>query len=189
MSGPEYYDKVFSRSKGYLCPPEDSPYYILWAGILDLIKGHVKILDVGCGPGQFAILCARAGHEYTGLDWSSVAVEAGKKGLGEFHLVDVQEDVVARRAHFEGDHEVFTFIEFLEHVPRDLEILADVPQGRIIILTVPDFPSNSHFRFFKDMKQAKQRYRDLIKIDTGMTCLSTNLGQPAKIFLLKGIRR
>ena len=183
-STPEYYDEAFRQPK-YLCPPEDAPYFTLWSGILHfLIKDPVKILDVGCGPGQFAELCARAGHEYVGLDWSPVAIEVGKKGPGECYLVNVQED----RARFKDDHDVYTFIEFLEHVANDLEILADVPQGRTIILTVPDFPSNVHYRFFTDMKQVIDRYQDLMKINGKMILAATNWGQPAKIFVLRGIR-
>jgi len=190
-STPEYYDNIFRQSKRYLCPPEDSPYYALYIVILDLIKDstlsfHVKVLDVGCGPGQFATLCARAGHEYVGLDWSRVAIEIGKKkGPGAFYLVDVQQD----RARFKGDYDVATFIEFLEHVPNDLEILADVPQGRTIILTVPDFPSKGHFRFFSDMDQVVRRYQNLILINWKMILSATNRGQPAQIFVLRGTRR
>jgi len=184
MSTPEYYDDAF-RNEKYLCPPEDSPYYTLWSGILHyLIKHPSRILDVGSGPGQFAVLCARAGHEYVGLDWSRVAIEAGKKGPGEFYLVDVQQD----RTHFKDDYDVATFIEFLEHVPNDLEILADVPQGRTIILTVPDFPSEVHFRFFADMDQVVRRYQDLISVNGKMILGATNWGQPAQIFVLKGTR-
>lgn len=186
MSTPEYYDDVFSKSKAYLCAPEDSPYYTLWAGILQyLLKDPVKILDVGCGPGQFAALCVKAGHEYVGLDWSRVAIETGKKGPGEFYLVDVQQD----RTHFKGDYDVATFIEFLEHVSNDLEILADIPQGRTIILTVPDFPSKSHFRFFSDINQVIRRYQDLISVNGKMIASATNWGQPAQVFALRGKRR
>ncbi len=186
MSGtPEYYDEAFSQDK-YRCPPEDSPYYILWTGALSLIEEPAKILDSGCGPGQFAELCVKAGHEYLGLDYSPVAIKLGlEKGFGDFRLVDLREE----REHFKGDHEVYTFIEFLEHVPNDLEVLADVPRGRTVILTVPDFPSDVHYRWFATIKQVRRRYQDLVSFDTGMICLSRNWGKPAKIFLLKGTRR
>ncbi len=189
-STPEFYDAVFRHSKAYLCPPEDSVYYPLWIVVLDLIKGstlsfHVKILDVGCGPGQFARLCTRAGHEYVGLDWSRVAIETGRKGPGVFYLVDVQQD----RARFKGDYDVATFIEFLEHVPNDLEILADVPQGRTIILTVPDYPSKEHFRFFSDIDQVVRRYQNLVLINGQMILSAMNWDEPAQIFVLRGIRR
>lgn len=186
MSTAEYYDDVFSRSKAYLCPPEESPYYPLWIAVLKLIKHPVKILDVGCGPGQFAILCARANHEYVGLDWSQVAIESARKGPGEFHLVDVQQ----KRAHFKGDYDVATFIEFFEHVPNDLEILKDIPLGRKVILTVPNYPSKEHFRFFSDIDHATHRYESLLTVSYRMVLSGKNLqGRMAKIFVLKGIRR
>uniref|UniRef100_A0A6M3MG97 Putative methyltransferase n=1 Tax=viral metagenome TaxID=1070528 RepID=A0A6M3MG97_9ZZZZ len=182
----KYYDDVFKRSSAYRCPPEESPYYPLWTAVLSLIKHPTKILDVGCGPGQFAALCVKAGHEYVGLDWSRVAVDIGREGPGEFHLVDVQQD----RARFKDDYDVITFIEFLEHVPDDLEILADVPQRRTIILTVPDYPGAEHFRHFSDLGQATRRYQSLVTVSYRMVVSGKNLhGGTAKIFILKGTRR
>lgn len=183
----EYYDDVFERQEVYRCPPEESPYYPLWLAVLSLIKDKaVRILDIGCGPGQFAALCAEAGHEYVGLDWSQVAIEVGEEGPGEFHLVDLQQD----RAYFKEDYDVATFIEFLEHVPDDLEILADIPRGRTIILTVPDYPGKEHFRFFSDLDQATRRYQSLITVTYRMILSGKNpQGRSAKIFVLKGTRR
>ena len=182
----EYYDDVFERQEAYRCPPEESHYYPLWAAVLSLIKHPVKILDIGCGPGQFAALCAEAGHKYVGLDWSKVAIEIGREGPGEFHLVDLQQD----RTHFNDDYDVATFIEFLEHVPDDLEILADVPRGRTVILTVPDYPGAEHFRFFSDLDQVTHRYQPLITIAARMILSGkSRRGRSVKMFVLKGIRR
>jgi len=182
----EYYDDVFEQREAYRCPPEESPYYPLWLAVLKLIKHPASILDVGCGPGQFAVLCEGAGHEYVGLDWSRVAIEIGKEGPGEFHLVDVQQD----RTHFKDDYDIATFIEFLEHVPDDLQILADVPQGRTVILTVPDYPGKEHFRFFSDLDQVTRRYQSLITVTYRMTLSGKNSqGRSVKIFVLKGTRR
>lgn len=187
--GAEHYDYIFEHRKDkYRCPPEASPYYLLWTAVLGLIKEPVKILDVGCGPGQFAELCARAGHEYIGLDWSQVAIEAGREGPGEFHLVDVIQS--ENRTHFKEDYDVATFVEFLEHVPNDLEILADVPQGRAVILTVPDYGGREHFRFFKDLEEVTQRYRPLIAVNYRMILSGEDKeGTPIQVFILRGIRR
>jgi len=182
----EYYDDVFERQEAYRCPPEESHYYPLWLAVLSLIKDPVRILDVGCGPGQFAALCAGEGHEYVGLDWSQVAIEIGREGPGEFHLVDLQQD----RTHFKDDYDVATFIEFLEHVPDDLEILADVPQGRTVILTVPDYPGAEHFRFFSDLDQVTHRYQSLITVAARMILSGkSRQGRSVKMFVLKGVRR
>jgi len=187
LLGAEHYDYIFeNRRDKYRCPPEESPYYPLWTAVLGLIKGPVKILDVGCGPGQFAELCVKAGHEYIGLDWSRVAIEAGREGPGEFHLVDLQKD----RTHFKEDYDVATFVEFLEHVPNDLEILADVPQGRTVILTVPDYGGKEHFRFFKDLDEVTQRYRPIIAVNYRMILSGKNPeDELVNIFILRGTRR
>jgi len=186
----KYYDDVFERQGAYRCPPEESHYYPLWLAVLSLIKHPSRILDIGCGPGQFAALCAEAGHEYVGLDWSQVAIETAKTApwttSGEFHLVDVQQD----RTRFKDDYDVATFIEFLEHIPDDLEILADVPQGRTVILTVPDYPGKEHFRFFSDLEQATRRYQPLITVAARMILSGkSRQGRSVQIFVLKGIRR
>ncbi len=186
----EYYDGLFEKRKEYRCPPEESNYYPLWLAVLSLIKHPAKILDVGCGPGQFAALCTEAGHEYVGLDWSRVAIEtaetAPRASSGEFHLVDVQQD----RTRFKDDYDVATFIEFLEHIPDDLEVLADVPQGRTVILTVPDYPGKEHFRFFSDLDQVTHRFQPLITVAARMILSGkSRQGRSVQIFVLKGIRR
>jgi len=128
----------------------------------------------------------KEGHEYLGLDYSPVAIKRGvDKGFGDFCLVDVQKD----RSHFKGDYDVATFIEFLEHVPTDLEILADVPPGRTVIMSVPDYSSLNHFRFFSDLYQVIRRYRSLVSFYSYDILLVTNRGQPARMFILKGTRR
>lgn len=186
----EYYDDIFEQVESYHGQPEESPYYPLWAAVLGLIGDSMKILDIGCGPGQFGALCVEAGHKYVGLDWSRVAIEtaeaAPRTSSGEFHLVNVQQD----RARFKDDYDVITFIEFLEHIPDDLEILEDVPLGRTVILTVPDYPGKEHFRFFSDLDQATRRYQSLLTVTHRMTLSGKNpQGRSVKMFILKGTRR
>lgn len=48
-----------------------------------LPKGRaLKILDVGTGPGFFAILLARAGYEVTAVDYTEAMLEQAKKNAG-----------------------------------------------------------------------------------------------------------
>ena len=63
----------------YLVSPRDSTYYHLWRAVLDKLKPRCSILDVGCGPGQFAKLCVEDGHLCVGIDFSQVAIEQGRK--------------------------------------------------------------------------------------------------------------
>jgi len=184
--GPGYYDDIYARSESYRGPPEKSSYYPIWAAVLRLLRIPTKILDIGCGPGQFAELCVKAGHEYFGLDYSSEAIGLGvDKGFGDFCLVDVEED----RSHLKGDYQVATFIEFLEHVKEDLLILGDVPPGREVILTVPNYPGKEHFRFFENLNEVVERYGPFINITTKILFKGHNPNYNPEIYLLRGMRR
>src|SRR6185369_15885258 len=44
--------------------------------ILSHTKGpHLKILDLGCGPGLYAEKLSKYGHEVTGIDFSSSSID------------------------------------------------------------------------------------------------------------------
>ncbi len=47
----------------------------------DLIHG--RVLDVGCGTGELALLLAARGHEVVGLDASQVAIERARRKASE----------------------------------------------------------------------------------------------------------
>lgn len=190
MSTPEFYDEVFSETPHYQGPPEDSPYYILWKGLLDtLMKGKQRILDVGCGPGQFAELCIAAGHEYIGLDWSSKAIElAEARNLDiELHNVDVEKNPEILKTF---SYDLITFIEFMEHVELDREVLDSVPPYKQVILTVPNFPARTHFRQFKSLEHVIQRYGPFLNMTKRMIFAGVSSRRKRNlVFVLKGIRR
>ena len=190
MSTPKFYDKVFSETAHYRGPPEDSPYYILWKEILEkLVKGKQRILDIGCGPGQFAELCVAAGHEYVGLDWSSKAIElAEARNLDiELYNIDIEKNPWILKA-FSCD--LITFIEFMEHVKLDREVLDSVPPCKQVILTVPNYPAHTHVRQFKTLEHVVQRYAPFLKITNKMIFFGeSSIGTRNVIFVLKGIRK
>ena len=160
----EFYDKFFLENKDRRGPPEKSWYYRLWMHILEKhIDSRWKILDVGCGSGQFAKLCIERGHQYVGIDFSKEALKIAKRNALEatFHLVDVSEDqsIIKR-----GGYDVVTFIEFLEHVENDLEILRAIPKGKNIVLSVPNRGGGAHVRGFETLSKAVNRYGSSFRI-------------------------
>lgn len=157
---------MYVRRKTRLCGvlPEKSLYYELWKNILSYIKPKWRIMDVGCGWGQFAKMATDAGHEYVGLDFNELALEHAEIMAPEaiFHLcnVELNQSIIAK-----GEYEVITFIEFLEHVEKDKLILESVVKGKNVILSVPNFRSKFHLRVFESHESIKQRYGEILEID------------------------
>ena len=84
-----YYDDAFHRDSEFQVPFYKSSYYPTWLIIIDRLRryGCRAILDVGCGPGQFAALVEDSGfHSYTGLDFSSVAIEMAQARTRRSHF-------------------------------------------------------------------------------------------------------
>lgn len=143
-------------------PPRKSPYYSLWRNILDEhIEEKQRILDIGCGCGQFAKLSIESGHHYIGLDKDAEGITFAAMHVPEavFHVVDVTENEVLVR---DGDYDVITFIEVLEHLDDDLGVLAAVPKEKRVVLSVPNFDDVEHRQFFDGMESVVERYCALI---------------------------
>jgi SAM-dependent methyltransferase len=190
-----YYDDVYRRVAHYRGPPEESPYYILWKAILNHIEPEDVVLDVGCGPGQFGELCVKKGIMYTGLDYSpeAIRIARNKRDLLEiwqktkYHLMDVEEDQTLIK---EGKYTVITFIEFLEHVRRDVFIVSKIPVNKKVIITSPNYGDPSHFRFFNSLDEITVRYEPLIDVSMRMIFSGDNVnGKVGQIYMLMGRKR
>ena len=182
--GPDFYDYVYSKSASYRGVPEKSLYFPLWKTVLECLKPEWKILDIGCGPGQFSRLCADVGHPYVGLDFSEEAIKLARARVpeAEFHLVNVELDRLRIK---EGNYDVITFIEFLEHVEDDLGILQSVPPGKNVILSVPNYGGMEHVRFFDSMESVVARYGSLLRI-TKYGELAR--GKKDRVYVIAGVR-
>ena len=197
----DYYDDIYSKSQKYLDPAKHSPYKAVWDAVLEKLPSACSILDIGCGPGQFATLCIEANHPYVGADFSEVAIARGQQIApeGTFHLVNIVKD---RNLLTKGDYDAVTLTEFLEHINEDLETLSFIPEGKRVVLTVPRFWCEGHVRTFKTPSSVALRYEKLIDIESLDTL---ELGDPAthlegpsgplvheqrwKIYVLSGTRK
>ena len=143
-------------------PPRKSPYYSLWRNILDEHIGEKqRILDIGCGCGQFAKLSIESGHQCAGLDKDTEGIMFATERVPEavFHVVDVTENQTLIR---DGNYDTITFIQVLEHLDDDLAILATIPKGKRVVLSVPNFDDVDHRRFFDGMESVVERYCEFI---------------------------
>jgi SAM-dependent methyltransferase len=127
--------------------------------------GSRSILEVGCGSGFLAeMLMQGSTAAYRGFDFSEVAIRNAGSRTGRpevFFLGDARD---AQSYAFEDDSIVCT--EVLEHIDADLEVVQNWKAGSWCVCSVPNFDWESHVRFFRSIKEIRERYGDLIAIET-----------------------
>ena len=174
--GLEYYDKVFKEDKRYTGHYTESPYCGIWKQLALYIPKGSSIVDLGCGPGQFAELLYDIGFtDYYGIDLSKIAINVTKgKGLNGFKFK--QADLKTCEI---PEADVYVACEVLEHITDDLGLLGRLPKGKLIVGSVPTYDSEGHVRYFKDFEDIKNRYKS--RIDFGLIGMFANL-----IYFFKG---
>jgi len=66
-------------------------------------EGKLKILDVGTGPGVFATLMAKAGHDSYGIDISDEMIEVAKRNAAEFGVSPSFKRMDSQNTDFEDE--------------------------------------------------------------------------------------
>ncbi len=156
-----HYDSTFENHPHWKEPYSASRYYPLWAVVADRLvrRGSTGVLDIGCGPGQFASHLADRGiATYLGIDFSPARVrQAESLSLPSgysFTVEDVFEGATVETAPYDS----VTCTEFFEHVERDLDVIDRIRPGATVIGTVPNFGGPGHVRCFKDAESVGHRY-------------------------------
>ena len=91
-----------------------------------LPSGQCRLLDVGCGGGEFCSGCTAQGWQVTGLDAAQPAVQRVRDTLGLPALAGTLPHAELKPESFEA----VTLWHALEHMPRPLETLA--PRLRLV---------------------------------------------------------
>lgn len=186
-----WYDEVFrtgGASKQYFRDPDSVPLYPIWSAILDEIDGNERIIDLGCGPGQFAQLAFGRNKKYVlGIDFSEEAIEMAKNRnpthqekfiVGDLFSPDVMQLIR------DIDCEVVVMAEFLEHVEDDLTVLSSI-HNKHMIISLPSYDSEGHVRCFKTEEEIRNRYSSNLEIKT---ITRFNLTPGNKTFVVDGYR-
>jgi 2-polyprenyl-3-methyl-5-hydroxy-6-metoxy-1,4-benzoquinol methylase len=159
IRGPDWYDQAYSEVPDYRQHYTESRYYFVWAVIADRMShsGVKKVVDLGCGSGQFALLLHdQHVSDYYGIDFSSKSIEMAKQRCPffEFDVADLAKSDVLRR----NNYDCVVSLEFLEHVEFDLELIGQIKPGTKFYGTVPNFPYTSHVRHFINEAEVQARY-------------------------------
>lgn len=184
-----WYDESYSKWEWLDKPAEGAPWMPLWRAVLEHIRPEDHVLDLGCGAGHLAELReARDGKspgDWTGMDFSETALEAALRHVPV--AVWVNADVRAIPSRWFRGADVVVISETLEHIEDDLAVLQQIPAGMRLVLSVPNFDSDGHVRWFASPRLAEDRYKPFLTNDyTARVVLSRN---PARWwYVLNGVR-
>jgi SAM-dependent methyltransferase len=183
-----YYDDVYRHSKKYESEAGKSIYLPVWEAINDVIDhhGYMRIVDFGCGPGQFAeyILQHHQQIEYTGIDFSEVAISAARKRCPQ--AIFIEGDLLQSGIFLTWDYDIAILLEVLEHIEKDITLLEKIPRKTLIIASVPNFDAFGHVRIFKGVDDVKKRYEPVV---SNLKIKPIHIGESSTIFLLVGRKR
>ena len=187
VKGSEWFNDAYKNTREYQVHYTESYYYFLWTVLLDRIKrAKVKsIIDLGCGPGQFASLLFDNGIEsYLGVDFSEEAIKLAKSFCPEFDfkVLDLRKSELLSTYQYD----CVVTMEFLEHVEFDLNVLEQIKSGTKVFATVPNFPYVSHVRHFENVNEVNKRYKHLFAELSVYPFLENNKGKT--FFLIEGIK-
>ncbi len=157
----KYYDKAFQLPK-YNCHYSKTVYYEMWKKVISYIADRDRILEIGCGTGQFAkmIFCLADYSTYTGIDFSKVAIQKAIeiRSNGYFLLHDA-------RKPFNCIYNTVICLETLEHIDNDIIVLKNLKRGTKFIGSVPMGKDPAHVRVFLTPESITERYGKLIDIE------------------------
>tara|TARA_R110002074_G_scaffold139049_4_gene284528 strand:+ start:529 stop:1134 length:606 start_codon:yes stop_codon:yes gene_type:complete len=152
----EWYDEVYRNGGSeeiYFKHYSETPWINVWTEVFNRVKLYAgtKILDIGCGPGQFSNFITDIDTEikYIGLDFSKTAIDAAiiRSPNHEFRVANVLEYDIGSI-----EYDIVITMEFLEHIVQDIYVLNKIRSGTMILATLPNMDSEGHVRFLSKNK-------------------------------------
>lgn len=188
-----FYDSLFSDGgwdQTYFKHYSNTHYYPIWEKAFSFIvemERELKILEIGCGPGQFAqLLFERGVTEYQGFDFSDKAIEMAKRTNKMYHEKFHVGDAFETKMFDNYSYNLVIIFEVLEHIEEDIAVLEKIKEDTTILFSVPNFDSPGHVRWFNSIFDIYERYKFVLDIQ------SINIHKLAgenKIYLVKANKK
>lgn len=125
----------------FLTQNEDT-YFPIYEFVKD--KHSLKILEIGCGLGYLTYSLKSLGHDVTGIDVSSNAIEFASKQFGDYFL---NADLLDDSFRLEGPFDLIIGNEVIEHLPEVRNFIIKcktmLKEGGSMIFTTPN---KDHFK-------------------------------------------
>ena len=110
-------------------------------------KKNVKLLDIGCGRGQFIYLMKKKGWLVYGTETSSISALAAKNKVGDDAIL-INKDLDELK-NIDINFDVITLWHVLEHLNKPKKIVDLIEKKLInngyVVVEVPNFDSFQHF--------------------------------------------
>lgn len=158
----EFYDDMYGSDK-YVGAGQ---YGRTYNAILDELKkiDSPKVLEIGCGLGDFGNVLSKVSSEYYGTDFSSIAIKQAKERYPviaeKFSVLDLYE-----LEYFVEDYDTIIACEVFEHID-DLRFVRSVKKGIRFMLTLPHYGAETHLRMYESPEQIKERFKGLIEFSS-----------------------
>jgi SAM-dependent methyltransferase len=119
-----------------------SPWHVLAAGQLGDVTG-LRVLEIGCGVGEFSRLLAERGARVTGADISPVAVEETGRQLEGYEGTEAIAADICAVPFADETFDLVVSLETIEHSPDPRKALAELvrvtKRGGRLIVTNPNY--------------------------------------------------
>lgn len=184
--GDLFYDEVYKSGgydKMYFKHYSKTQYAGGWEKAIEIIKqiNDPRVIEIGCGPGQFANLLFDNGiTNYKGIDFSSEAINLAKITNEKYNELFCLDNAYTSKIYYE-DYNIAILFEVLEHVSNDIDLIKKIRKNTDILFSVPNFYSESHIRWFNNEKEIINRYKDLLNIKQIITF---NISTINKLYLV-----
>jgi 2-polyprenyl-6-hydroxyphenyl methylase / 3-demethylubiquinone-9 3-methyltransferase len=148
----EKYEEIYRASDVWLYKKSHGVHSIIYSLLEDRLPGS-RVLDIGCGAGRLAIMCAHRAAATTGFDFSQEAIAIARLNAAcagqavDFAVADIE----AFCRTTSGTYDLITLVGVLEHVPDPVATLRDISRitsaGGTLVVSCPNFINARGFAY------------------------------------------